>query len=377
MKRLSIRLRFTLITTLLTTLCCVVLNILIMNSAIMKLDNLEAVALDFSGKDNQDIKIELGMSDLFPDIINTIAETKHDFTVQAVIFTILIVIIGALLAWFFSGAALKPVRDLSRIIADTTENNLTKEIEVSKANDEISLLTESFNKMKLKLNDAFQSQKQFTANAAHELRTPLAVMMTNLEVFIKKQNKTEKEYNEYLVSSQKQINRLNKLVNSLLELLSMHTAQLNDEIEIVSLTDEIICDLDSVAQNNNISIEFNPQSDSITLKNKGNEVLIYRAIYNIIENAIKYNSENGRVIVTISEENGKSVIRVEDNGKGISKEEQKKIFEPFYRVDKSRSRSLGGYGIGLAMVSEIMDIHGGAIELEKSDENGSIFCLVL
>ena len=231
--------------------------------------------------------------------------------------------------------------------------------------------------MKLKLNDAFQSQKQFTANAAHELRTPLAVMMTNLEVFIKKQNKTENEYNEYLVSSQKQINRLNKLVNSLLELLSMHTAQLNDEIEIVSLTDEIICDLDSVAQNNHVSIEFNPQSDSITLKNKGNEVLIYRAIYNIIENAIKYNSENGRVIVTISEENEKSVIRVEDNGKGISKEEQKKIFEPFYRVDKSRSRSLGGYGIGLAMVSEIMDIHGGAIELEKSDENGSIFCLVL
>lgn len=192
------------------------------------------------------------MSDLFPDIINTIAETKHDFTVQAVIFTILIVIIGALLAWFFSGAALKPDRDLSRIIAKTTENNLTKEIEVLKANDEIRLLTESFNKMKLKLNDAFQSQKQFTANAAHELRTPLAVMMTNLEVFIKKQNKTEKEYNEYLVSSQKQINRLNKLVNSLLELLSMHTAQLNDEIEIVSLTDEIICDLDSVAQNNNV-----------------------------------------------------------------------------------------------------------------------------
>ena len=135
--------------------------------------------------------------------------------------------------------------------------------------------------------------------------------------------------------------------------------------------------MDSVAQNNHVSIEFNPQSDSITLKNKGNEVLIYRAIYNIIENAIKYNSENGRVIVTISEENEKSVIRVEDNGKGISKEEQKKIFEPFYRVDKSRSRSLGGYGIGLAMVSEIMDIHGGAIELEKSDENGSIFCLVL
>lgn len=377
MKRLSIRLRFTIITTLLTTLCCVVLNILIMNSAIMKLDNLKAAALDFSGKDNQDITIELGMSDLFPDIVNTIAETKHDFTIQAVIFTILIVIIGALLSWFFSGAALKPVRDLSRIIAETTENNLTKEIEVAKANDEISLLTESFNKMKLKLNDAFQSQKQFTANAAHELRTPLAVMMTNLEVFIKKQNKTEKEYNEYLISSQKQINRLNKLVNSLLELLSMHTAQLNDEIEIVSLTDEIICDLDSVAQNNNVSIEFNPKSDSIILKNKGNEVLIYRAIYNIIENAIKYNTENGRVNVTISEENEKSVIRVQDNGKGISKEEQKKIFEPFYRVDKSRSRSLGGYGIGLAMVSEIMVIHGGAIELEKSDENGSIFCLVL
>lgn len=377
MKRLSIRLRFTIITTLLTTLCCVVLNILIMNSAIMKLDNLKAAALDFSGKDNQDITIELGMSDLFPDIVNTIAETKHDFTIQAVIFTILIVIIGALLSWFFSGAALKPVRDLSRIIAETTENNLTKEIEVAKANDEISLLTESFNKMKLKLNDAFQSQKQFTANAAHELRTPLAVMMTNLEVFIKKQNKTEKEYNEYLISSQKQINRLNKLVNSLLELLSMHTAQLNDEIEIVSLTDEIICDLDSVAQNNNVSIEFNPKSDSIILKNKGNEVLIYRAIYNIIENAIKYNTENGRVNVTISEENEKSVIRVQDNGKGISKEEQKKIFEPFYRVDKSRSRSLGGYGIGLSMVSEIMVIHGGAIELEKSDENGSIFCLVL
>jgi len=377
MKRLSIRLRFTIITTLLTTLCCVVLNILIMNSAIMKLDNLKAAALDFSGKDNQDITIELGMSDLFPDIVNTIAETKHDFTIQAVIFTILIVIIGALLSWFFSGAALKPVRDLSRIIAETTENNLTKEIEAAKANDEISLLTESFNKMKLKLNDAFQSQKQFTANAAHELRTPLAVMMTNLEVFIKKQNKTEKEYNEYLISSQKQINRLNKLVNSLLELLSMHTAQLNDEIEIVSLTDEIICDLDSVAQNNNVSIEFNPKSDSIILKNKGNEVLIYRAIYNIIENAIKYNTENGRVNVTISEENEKSVIRVQDNGKGISKEEQKKIFEPFYRVDKSRSRSLGGYGIGLAMVSEIMVIHGGAIELEKSDENGSIFCLVL
>ena len=247
--------------------------------------------------------------------------------------------------------------------------------------------------MLARLDNAFSTQKQFSANAAHELRTPLAVLQTNLEVFEKKQEPEMVEYRQLFTMIKEQTARLSQLVGTLLDMTNLKSVPRTDHVSLEELVDEVFCDLDPVAEKAGISIHFDDSSsqdlytdvhtpDASALNNNilnitGSYVLLYRAVYNLVENAIKYNRPNGSVTVSVKEKNGQAMILVKDTGIGISPENQKKIFDPFFRVDKSRSRAMGGAGLGLALVDSIAREHGGSVKVLESNEKGSIIALML
>lgn len=373
MKKLSLQLRLTLLSALLLTVCCVTLDVLIMNSAIMKLDEVGDSIPSIKIDNNEDSYV-INLPSTYPMIHDALDQTKESFRRQCFIITAVIIVIGTMLTWFISGIALRPLKNLNRSIGEISASNLSTELPETGGRDEIATLTHSFNHMLRRINDAFLSQKQFSANAAHELRTPLAILQTNLEVFSKHPDHTEQEYNEMVETTLRQTGNMNHLISSLLELMSLHTATLTDRIDLFSLVEEVLMDLSLPAEKKSITLS----QTGTTCTVQGNEVLLYRSVYNLVENAIKYNRENGTVNIDIGNVDSEKVrITITDTGNGIPKEHWSEIFKAFYRIDKARSRAMGGVGLGLALVNDIAELHNGCVFVQGSTPEGTRICIDL
>lgn len=308
--------------------------------------------------------------------------TKKLFLTKGLMVTGIIILLSSICTYFISRQALLPLRRLSQEVNQIEVQNLSEALEVPATNDEISRLTISFNKMLARLDEAFTAQKQFSANAAHELRTPLAVIQTNLEVFARRETPALKDYQEIFSMLQEQTGRLSHLAEILLDMTGVQTVERSERISLAALTDEVFCDLASVAEQKDVEL-IQQEGDCIIT---GSYLLLYRAVYNLVENAIKYNHSGGKVTVNIhpSEEitdTSTSVnyvfLEVSDTGIGIPPEYQEKIFTPFFRVDKSRSRAMGGAGLGLALVSEIVRQHNGQVKVLESSKKGSMIAIML
>ena len=390
----SLQLKLTLLLSLLMIVSCVLMYFFISHSAVSGMDGLQNYMIKVDPQDGDSpITFNVDPKALFPQFEQEIQETKESFLLRSVIATTIIILLSSVCTYFLTKKALTPLQKLTSEVSQIQAQNLSTQLEVPNSKDEIAQLTSSFNEMLTRLDNAFSTQKQFSANAAHELRTPLAVLQTNLEVFEKKQEPEMVEYRQLFTMIKEQTARLSQLVGTLLDMTNLKSVPRTDHVSLEELVDEVFCDLDPVAEKAGISIHFDDSSsqdlytdvhtpDASALNNNilnitGSYVLLYRAVYNLVENAIKYNRPNGSVTVSVKEKNGQAMILVKDTGIGISPENQKKIFDPFFRVDKSRSRAMGGAGLGLALVDSIAREHGGSVKVLESNEKGSIIALML
>lgn len=390
----SLQLKLTLLLSLLMIVSCVLMYFFISHSAVSGMDGLQNYMIKVDPQDGDSpITFNVDPKALFPQFEQEIQETKEDFLLRSVIATTIIILLSSVCTYFLTKKTLTPLQKLTSEVSQIQAQNLSTQLAVPNSKDEIAQLTSSFNEMLTRLDNAFSTQKQFSANAAHELRTPLAVLQTNLEVFEKKQEPEMVEYRQLFTMIKEQTARLSQLVGTLLDMTNLKSVPRTDHVSLEELVDEVFCDLDPVAEKAGISIHFDDSSsqdlytdvhtpDASTLNNNilnitGSYVLLYRAVYNLVENAIKYNRPNGSVTVSVREQNGQAMILVKDTGIGISPENQKKIFDPFFRVDKSRSRAMGGAGLGLALVDSIAREHGGSVKVLESNEKGSIIALML
>lgn len=390
----SLQLKLTLLLSLLMIVSCVLMYFFISHSAVSGMDGLQNYMIKVDPQDGDSpITFNVDPKALFPQFEQEIQETKEDFLFRSVIATTIIILLSSVCTYFLTKKTLTPLQKLTSEVSQIQAQNLSTQLAVPNSKDEIAQLTSSFNEMLARLDNAFSTQKQFSANAAHELRTPLAVLQTNLEVFEKKQEPEMVEYQQLFTMIKEQTARLSQLVGTLLDMTNLKSVPRTDHVSLEELVDEVFCDLDPVAEKAGISIHFDDNSsqdwhtdvhtpDASALNNNirnitGSYVLLYRAVYNLVENAIKYNRPNGSVTVSVKEKNGQAMILVKDTGIGISPENQKKIFDPFFRVDKSRSRAMGGAGLGLALVDSIAREHGGSVKVLESNEKGSIIALML
>ena len=390
----SLQLKLTLLLSLLMIVSCVLMYFFISHSAVSGMDGLQNYMIKVDPQDGDSpITFNVDPKALFPQFEQEIQETKEAFLLRSVIATTIIILLSSVCTYFLTKKTLTPLQKLTSEVSQIQAQNLSTQLAVPNSKDEIAQLTRSFNEMLTRLDNALSTQKQFSANAAHELRTPLAVLQTNLEVFEKKQEPEIVEYRQLFTMIKEQTARLSQLVGTLLDMTNLKSVPRTDQVMLEELVDEVFCDLDPVAEKAGISIHFDDSSsqdwhtdvhtpDASVLNNNirnitGSYVLLYRAVYNLVENAIKYNRPNGSVTVSVKEKNGQAMILVKDTGIGISPENQKKIFDPFFRVDKSRSRAMGGAGLGLALVDSIAQEHGGSVKVLESNEKGSIIALML
>ena len=375
----SLQLKLTLLLSLLMIVSCVLMYFFISHSAVSGMDGLQNYMIKVDPQDGDSpITFNVDPKALFPQFEQEIQETKEDFLLRSVIATTIIILLSSVCTYFLTKKTLTPLQKLTSEVSQIQAQNLSTQLAVPNSKDEIAQLTSSFNEMLTRLDNAFSTQKQFSANAAHELRTPLAVLQTNLEVFEKKQEPEMVEYRQLFTMIKEQTARLSQLVGTLLDMTNLKSVPRTDQVTLEELVDEVFCDLDPVAEKAGISIHFDDSSSQDSHTDvTGSYVLLYRAVYNLVENAIKYNRPNGSVTVSVKEKNSQVMILVKDTGIGISPENQKKIFDPFFRVDKSRSRAMGGAGLGLALVDSIAKEHGGSVKVLESNEKGSIIALML
>ena len=371
----SLQLKLTLLLSLLMIVSCVLMYFFISHSAVSGMDGLQNYMIKVEPQDGDSpITFNVDPKALFPQFEQEIQETKEDFLLRSVIATTIIILLSSVCTYFLTKKALTPLQKLTSEVSQIQAQNLSTQLPVPNSKDEIAQLTSSFNEMLTRLDNAFSTQKQFSANAAHELRTPLAVLQTNLEVFEKKQKPEMIEYRQLFTMIKEQTARLSQLVGTLLDMTNLKSVPRTDQVSLEELVDEVFCDLDPIAEKAGISIHFNDSSNQDLHSDvTGSYVLLYRAVYNLVENAIKYNRPHGSVSVSVKQENGQAMVLVTDTGIGISPENQKKIFDPFFRVDKSRSRALGGVGLGLALVREIVRVHDGAIRVLDNSNGGTTF----
>ena len=375
----SLQLKLTLLLSLLMIISCVLMYFFISHSAVSGMDGLQNYMIKVDPQDGDSpITFNVDPKALFPQFEQEIQETKEVFLLRSVIATTTIILLSSVCTYFLTKKTLTPLQKLTSEVSQIQAQNLSTQLSVPNSKDEIAQLTSSFNEMLTRLDNAFSTQKQFSANAAHELRTPLAVLQTNLEVFEKKQEPEMVEYRQLFTMIKEQTARLSQLVGTLLDMTNLKSVPRTDHVSLEELVDEVFCDLDPVAEKAGISIHFDDSSSQDSHTDvTGSYVLLYRAVYNLVENAIKYNRPNGSVTVSVKEKNSQVMILVKDTGIGISLENQKKIFDPFFRVDKSRSRAMGGAGLGLALVDSIAREHGGSVKVLESNEKGSIIALML
>ena len=369
-KHLSLRWKLTLMTAFMVVTACLAISFFISRSAILYMDEIgnSAIAIlpntDIPTTTTDEIQVVLNPKSVVAD---TVKNTQIEFWIKSLAITLIITLTVSFLMYLIVGYALYPLRELTLQIEDIQAKNLKEPI-LSKSNStEIERLTLAFNRLLLRLEETFATQRQFSANAAHELRTPLAVMSTKFEVFEKNKNPDEADYKEAIGMARTQTDRLSHVIDILLEMTELQSAPKSDSISLSEITEEVICDLVAVAEKKNISLVQDDGEARLT----GSDTLVYRAIYNLIENAIKYNKEDGKVSVAITEDENFAKVIITDTGSGIAKEDWDKIFEPFFRVDKSRSRSMGGAGLGLALVKEIAVRHGGDVKVIESSDRGS------
>lgn len=376
LKKATLRLRLTLLTILLLTICCVILTLTLNLSAFKMVNVIEAASIEPAKSiAGEEVTPPLNYTEIYiPTTLSTSSESaKIYYRWESIFYMMIIISLGGALTYYISGKALKPLNQLSCEMKNRHVLNLSKDIEIPKTKDEIADLTLSFNKMTHKLNESFLMQQRFSQSAAHELRTPLTVLQTKVEVFKKKKNHTQEEYDSLIEVIGNHTNRLSSLVKNLLDMTNMEDLDFNQEISLKNLLYDVTNALSLLTRNNSIRVNL-PYSDQMIL---GNYDLLYRAFYNIIENAIKYNVANGQVDISISFANNKSVVDICDTGIGIPANLQQTIFEPFFRVDKSRSRQIGGSGLGLSIVKNIIDKHNGEITVMDNKNGGSCFKIIL
>lgn len=375
LKKISIRVRLTVLSILTLIVCCVGLTIILNISANRMADVIEATPIIPAQETNKESTAQtpppISMIPLSPSKESQIARTN--FLYQSILYMLLVVATGGGITYFVAGKALVPLRELSNQMKNRTIHNLSEELPVPVSNDEIADLTGSFNQMSIKLDEAFAMQKRFSQSAAHELRTPLTVLKTKVDVFNKKKEHTADEYDKLLSVINTHTDRLAELVMDLLDLINMDALDCNEQIELKALLNDITQELAPLAWKKNIIVTVEGTEKDVP----GNKSLLHRAFYNLIENAINYNIEYGEVHIRVVEASGQGLVTISDTGIGIPTELQELIFEPFFRVDKSRSRQMGGAGLGLATVKTIIEKHNGSITVSTNEAGGSCFTIQL
>ena len=380
MRKLSLQWRLTILTTVLITVLCGCLTFFLYKNGVYYIDTLQETVTD-QGKTPEALYIEIPDNewDNFASQFATeVYNSKSDYRNRSLLITGVVALLGGAVTYFISGRALKPLREFSETVEKVQAQNLTDyTIEENKI-AELDRLRISYNKMLMRLSESFETQRQFTGNAAHELRTPLALIQAQLDLYHTTEHPestTATEETIQMVTEQNE--RLGKLVRTLLDMSELQTVARNDRIEIHSLIEEVLTDLEPLAQEKKVELiqksqEVREKADEVLFLT-GSDILIYRMLYNLVENAIKYNRKDGTVMVSALREKNKVVLTVSDTGNGIDEAFREQIFEPFFRVDKSRSRELGGVGLGLAMVREVVRVHGGTIEVYTNKHNGTTF----
>ena len=376
MKKMSLQWRLTCITTLCIAIICGCLTMFVYKNGVYYMDSLQK-AVDAQGDDSGGGSEEIYISipeDKWDEFSNDFSvqvyNNKEDYKRNSLIVSALLALLGGVAAYFISGHALKPIREFSDKIEEVQAQNLAdSRIEVSKIK-ELNQLSVSYNKMLERLSDAFEIQRQFTANAAHELRTPLSLMQVQLDLYHSTQHPgSDADTVQMIKMLTEQNDRLGKMVKTLLDMSELQTVGRDEKIILNDLVDEVLEDLEPLAQEKNIKLIG--KYKNITMI--GSDILIYRMVYNLVENAIKYNHSDGQVTVNAYKNQKHIYLSVEDTGSGIPKELRERVFEPFFRVDKSRSRELGGVGLGLALVHEIVRVHDGSISIKSNPAGGTIF----
>ena len=377
--KMSLQWRLTLITTLCIAVICGCLTLFVYGSGVYYIDSLQhAVDTQLGdGSDSTSAEIYIGIpDDAWDDFANDFSvqvyNNKADYKKKSLLFSALMAVVGGVATYYISGRALKPLNEFSDTIEAVQAQNLSdSQIEESSVT-ELNRLSVSYNQMLARLSEAFKVQRQFTANAAHEFRTPLAVMQLQLDLY----NSTEHPTNDACAQQTirmvtEQNERLTKMVKTLLDMSELQTVARDDTIELDALVEEVLADLEPLAQEKNIQLIENCEKITMT----GSDILLYRLVYNLVENAIKYNNADGTVTVAATSKDGHICLTISDTGSGIPDEMKERIFEPFFRLDKSRSRALGGVGLGLALVREIVSVHGGSITVTSNPSGGTTFAV--
>ena len=370
MKRLSLQWRITLMTVLLIGVTCVAMNLLLCSSGVYYMDRI-ADALRGGGTviitDEGTASFDPQFAEPGEELTIVVDGVQGRFRTTNWYITAVVTVLSGILAYFVSGHALKPLHSFASQVERVQMNNLADMRIDEDALPEFKQLSQSFNQMLERLNDAFAAQRQFTGNAAHELRTPLALLQAQLELFSAEHPDMQPETAEFLSFLREQTERLTRLTKTLLEMSNLRQVARNERIRLAPMIEEIFTDLAPLSDK--CGVTLTAEGDGIMT---GSDALIYRLIFNLTENAVKYNRPGGSVRVSVAQEPEKLLIRVSDNGCGIPEEYQQSIFQPFFRVDKSRSREYGGAGLGLSLVWEIADIHGGSVRVEESSKNGTV-----
>ena len=380
MKKMSLQWRLTCIITLYIAVICGCVTMLVYKNGVYYMDSLQE-AVDTRGDDQPDDAEEIYISipeDKWDEFANDFSvqvyNNKADYRKNSLIISAVLALLGGVATYFISGHALRPIRELSDKIEKVQAQNLADSRIEENQVKELNQLSVSYNRMLERLSDAFEIQRQFTANAAHELRTPLALMQVQLDLYHSNSHPgNDADTVQMIKMVTEQNDRLNKMVKTLLDMSELQTVGRDDEIVLDALVDEVLEDLEPLAEGKNIRLIG--KCKDITMV--GSDILIYRLVYNLVENAIKYNHSGGQVIVTADRKEKHVYLSVEDTGAGIPEELKERVFEPFFRVDKSRSRELGGVGLGLALVREIVRVHDGSITVKSNPSGGTIFEVVL
>ena len=381
MKKISLQWKLTLLTTVLITILCGCLTFFLYKNGIYYFDTLQESVTE-QGAAPEALYIDIpddAWDDFVAQFSMKVYNSKSDYRSRSLLITVIVALIGGAVTYFISGRALKPLREFSETVEKVQAQNLTDyTIEENKI-AELDRLRKSFNKMLMRLSVSFETQRQFTGNAAHELRTPLALIQAQLDLYHAAEHPestTAAEETIQMVTEQNE--RLSKLVRTLLDMSELQTVARNDRIELHSLIEEVLADLEPLAQEKKIELirksqETGEKAAEEELFLTGSDILIYRMLYNLVENAIKYNQKDGTVTVSAIKEKNEVVLTVSDTGNGIDEAFRTQIFEPFFRIDKSRSRELGGVGLGLTMVREVVRVHDGTIKVYANKNKGTTF----
>ena len=373
MKKLSLQWRITLMTALLICSTCMAMNWLIGCSGRHYMDSIGAnlsTAIDPS--EGAVEYFDPSREGLDPNLTIVIYGAQNSFTATNWYITAAVTLLGGILAYFVSGRALRPLRTFVAQVEKVQPNNLVDMKITEEVLPEFRQFSDSFNQMLERLDEGFTAQRQFTGNAAHELRTPLALMQAQVELFSAEHPDVLPETADFLRLLREQTERMTQMTRTLLEMCGLQAVPCTDHIELGPMIDEIFADLAPLAEKNNITLER--EGDGVMT---GSDTLIYRLLFNLTENAIKYNRPGGSVRLSVTPESEKLLIRVADTGRGIPEHFQRSVFQPFFRVDKSRSREYGGVGLGLSLVWEIVKLHGGTVCVENSSEAGTTVAVSL